>query len=367
MSGRILTYVEIDNLSQEGGNDKDEQNIEKPLLELIGIGARDLSNNCRTETLGCNDTQPSNETANGNINKHALLAVPRANPERGECRAEDDNPRIRQEAWCNDIFLHLLDIGSSTLLGGIDGNDYGANNTLEAADLAHKAQSLFQENCTQNGSNDNTQRTKRSDEDGVDESVCDKVAYLAHNHGRHAEPPPGVLEVTISFTRNFIVFLIGLEKSNLFHHKRDSDEESRADCEDDTHGLVRGRSGLCLYCRSRVPGVQMVCLEENVAGCMKVHDAEQFRRKWCPSWAGGAAYRSLGLSHMRPTGCDFSLSANRYSSFECIYANDQHCPGERGKSRSFLIQLLHCLLCQDMRRYLCFLFSWTSVGKSLVM
>ena len=46
------------------------------------------------------------------------------------------------------------------------------------------------------------------------------MPYLSNNHENHAQPPPGVLEVRVAFTRFFIVLCIGLEQTMLLDNKR---------------------------------------------------------------------------------------------------------------------------------------------------
>lgn len=146
--------------------------------------------------------------------------------------------------------MHLLDCSSGTLLRRIDGNDDGAENALKASDFPHEAQSLFQEYGREDGGDDNTQSAKWSDENGVDESIGDEIANLSNNHGRHAQPPPCVLEVSISFTSNLVVFFVGLEKTDFLDDKRDSNEETGAYGQDDADSLVCGGAGGSL-CRCR--------------------------------------------------------------------------------------------------------------------
>lgn len=64
--------------------------------------------------------------------------------------------------------LHLLNIGSGRLLRSIEGDDDGANHTLETTDLANKTETFFEEDCRQYSGDDNTEGSKGSNEDGID-------------------------------------------------------------------------------------------------------------------------------------------------------------------------------------------------------
>lgn len=138
--------------------------------------------------------------------------------------------------------LHLLDVGDRGFLRGIQGDDDGANDADEAANLANEGQALFEEDGGEDGGDDNAQRTQRRDEDGVGERVGDEVADLAQDHQRHARPPPGVLEVAIALARLLVVLEVGLQQANLLQNKRDADEEAGADGQADADNFVDGRA-----------------------------------------------------------------------------------------------------------------------------
>ena len=72
--------------------------------------------------------------------------------------------------------LHLLDIGGGGLLWGVQGNDDGANDTLKAANLSYETQALLKKDGRQYRSDDNTQGTKRSDQDSINKGICNKIA-----------------------------------------------------------------------------------------------------------------------------------------------------------------------------------------------
>lgn len=114
------THVKIDNLSQQRSNDENEQNPEEPLLELVDWGSlANSGNNGSTKTLSRNDTQSADKAADGEIDKHALVAVAGTSPKSSKGTAYKDNSGVRQEARCDDKVLHLLNIGSRRLLGSI--------------------------------------------------------------------------------------------------------------------------------------------------------------------------------------------------------------------------------------------------------
>jgi len=116
----IATHIEIDDFGQESTNDKNEQDPEKPLLELVDRSSlANGSNDSSTKTLGRNNAQAANETANGEIDKHALVAVAGTSPKSSKGTAYNDHSSVRQEPWCDDKMLHLLDIGGGRLFRSI--------------------------------------------------------------------------------------------------------------------------------------------------------------------------------------------------------------------------------------------------------
>lgn len=137
------TYVEIDNLRQQRRNNKNEQDVKKPLRELRF--AIDLGDDSRAQTLGSNNTQSTNHAADTDVDKHALLAIARAHPECSNQRPHDDDTRVSQKARRNDEMLHFLDIADRGLLRCIHGDHDRPDDTRETADLAHEAKSFFQE------------------------------------------------------------------------------------------------------------------------------------------------------------------------------------------------------------------------------
>ena len=116
----IATHIEINDFSQESTNDENKQDPEKPLLELINrCSLANRSNDSSTQTLGRNNAQSANETANGEIDKHALVAIAGTSPKSSKGTAYNDHSSVRQEPWCDDKMLHLLDIGGGRLFRSI--------------------------------------------------------------------------------------------------------------------------------------------------------------------------------------------------------------------------------------------------------
>ena len=77
----FATHVEIDDFGQESTNDENKQHPEEPLLELIDrSGLSNSGNNGSAKTLSRNNTQSANKTANGEVDKHALVAVAGTSP-----------------------------------------------------------------------------------------------------------------------------------------------------------------------------------------------------------------------------------------------------------------------------------------------
>ena len=56
--------------------------------------------------------------------------------------------------------------------------------------------------------------------------VGDKVAYLSNDHQGHASPPVGVLEISISLARLFLVFDVRFQQTDLLQHERDANKHS---------------------------------------------------------------------------------------------------------------------------------------------
>lgn len=86
--GVVRTYIEKDDLRHERGDHEDQQNIREPLVELrIPINLRQDGG---AQALGTNDTQATDQAADGEIDEHALLPVSRTYP-KGCKDATDDN------------------------------------------------------------------------------------------------------------------------------------------------------------------------------------------------------------------------------------------------------------------------------------
>lgn len=88
--------------------------------------------------------EASDQTANAQVDKHALLAVSGAYPEGDKDAADDDDPSVGEEAGSNDKMLHLLYVGNCTLVRCVQNNDDRPNDAHEAAHFADKAESLLQ-------------------------------------------------------------------------------------------------------------------------------------------------------------------------------------------------------------------------------
>ena len=105
-------------------------------------------------------------------------------------------------------------------------NYNGSNDAIEASNFADETESFLQENGRQDGGNDDRQRSKRRNQNSIDKGIGDKVADLSDNHQRHPRPPVSVLEISIAFTRLFVVFCIGLEKASFLQYKRGTNEDT---------------------------------------------------------------------------------------------------------------------------------------------
>jgi hypothetical protein len=173
-------YIEVDDLSEQRDDDKDEQHIEKPLLELATILARGLGDNSGTETLSCNNTKSSDQTADGNVDHHGLPAVFWTQPQSNDNTSNDHYARVAEEAGRNDPLLHVLDTGDRRLLRGVYRNDDGPDDTVETSDFADKTQTLLQKNGGENGAYHDGQGSHRCDEDGVGKGISHEVTDLIY-------------------------------------------------------------------------------------------------------------------------------------------------------------------------------------------
>ncbi|KAM5494631.1 hypothetical protein McanMca71_006308 [Microsporum canis] len=236
------TYVEVYNLREEGANDEDEKDPEKPLFELRG--AHDLGNDGGSEPLGGHNAESTGETADGEVDEHALLAVPGTSPDGKKGGDDNDDAGKGEKARREAVALHVLDIGHRRLRGSVHGDDDGPDETVDAADFPHEAEALLEEDGGEDGGDDDGERAQGSDEDGIDKGVGDEVAELAQDHQGHASPPVDVLEVAISLAGLFVVLDVGFEQANLLEDEGDADEEARGDGEGDANGLERWWTGV---------------------------------------------------------------------------------------------------------------------------
>jgi len=223
--------------------------------------------------LGSHDAQPANQTANAQVNQHRLVPIARAHPEGREYTADEDDAPIRQDARLHDEALHLLDVRDGARGRDVQGNHDAPEDAQEAADDAHGAQALLEEDGRQHGADDDAQGAQRGDEDGIGEGVCDEVADLADDHERHAAPPPGVLEVAVALAGDLVVLLVRLQQAHLREDEGDADEEARGDGEHDADRLVYG--GALCGGAATCADVEVVCLLEELR---RGHDGEEGRK-----------------------------------------------------------------------------------------
>ena len=185
-----------------------------------------LSNNCASQPLSGNDTKSTDHAAYTQVDEHALLSVSWTHPKSSKCRGSDDDSSITQEARRDDKVLHRLDVSNRALLWSVEDDDHTANDAIETANFPDKAEPLFEKDGRENRRNNHTQSAQRRDQDRINKSIGNKVAYFAHDHQCHAAPPPRIFEVAVAFSRLFVVFSIGFEKSHLLQHKRCADEQA---------------------------------------------------------------------------------------------------------------------------------------------
>lgn len=93
----------------------------------------------------------------------------------------------------------------------IHNNNNRADNAEEASNFPDHAETLFEEDGREDSCDNNGQCAERSDENCIGEGICDKVEDFANDHECHSRPPVEVFEVSISFSGNLVVFLVGAQ------------------------------------------------------------------------------------------------------------------------------------------------------------
>jgi hypothetical protein len=148
------TCVQVDDLGKQSGNDKDEQDIKEPLCKLFLRLSSNGGNNGGTETLGRDNAKTANQTTDGKVYQHRLFAVLGSQVPGDDNTGDDDDTGIAEEARRDDQMLHVANVGNGGLSRRIYDNNDGPNNAIETADLADKAQSLFEKYGGQDGAYD---------------------------------------------------------------------------------------------------------------------------------------------------------------------------------------------------------------------
>ena len=238
---RGSTYVQVYDFRDEGDDNERQEHVEEPLVEL-GNSARLSGDGC-ADALDADDTESADQAADGKVDEHALLAVCRRDDDGDKDAADDDDAAKDQEARCQHHAFHVLNGVDGTLLWSVEGDDGGADDAIEAADLAHEAQALLQEDGRKDCRHNDRQGAHWGDQHRVGEQVGRKIAYLADDHQRHAGPPVHVLEVAIALARLLIVLFVGLEQAGLLEDEGDADEQARAESEHEADDLVGRRLG----------------------------------------------------------------------------------------------------------------------------
>lgn len=171
-------YVEVDDFCQQSHDDEDKQDVEEPFLELATVRSRCLCDDCRTQALGRDYTEASNQTADSQVDHHGLLSILGAEVEGDDKAGDDDDTGEAEEAGRNDPLLHVLDGRHGRLFWGAEGDDDGAHDAVEAADFADEAQALLEEDGGEDSADDDGEGTHGRHKDGVCEGVCDEIAHL---------------------------------------------------------------------------------------------------------------------------------------------------------------------------------------------
>lgn len=125
--------------------------------------------------MGCDNTQSSDQTADGNVDHHSLLSVLGAEPEGNDNTCDNDDACKAEKAWSNDPFLHILDARNGRLFGRVYRDNNRSDDAVETAYFSDKAQALLQEYSGQDSAYNDGEGAHGRHEDGVGESVCDKI------------------------------------------------------------------------------------------------------------------------------------------------------------------------------------------------
>jgi hypothetical protein len=104
--------------------------------------------------LGRDNAKTANQTTDGKVYQHRLFAVLGSQVPGDDNTGDDDDTGIAEEARRDDQMLHVANVGNGGLSRRIYDNNDGPNNAIETADLADKAQSLFEEYGGQDGAYD---------------------------------------------------------------------------------------------------------------------------------------------------------------------------------------------------------------------
>ena len=98
-----------------------------------------------------------------------------AKPEGDYDTGDNNDARIAEETRRKDPFLHVLDASDGRLFRSINGNDDGADDTVETTDFSDETEAFFQEYLGQNGANDDRQCTHGRDKNGIGKGICDEI------------------------------------------------------------------------------------------------------------------------------------------------------------------------------------------------
>lgn len=200
--------VEVVDLYEQRNNDKAEQKVDEPVLELVLTA--DGEQNRGPETGRDADTETADERADGNVDEHVLLAVLGCKEEDEHERGSNADAGPCEETGSKEELLKLGDLAPSMVRGRVDGDDDASDDAEETPNLAKESELFLEEDGREDGADDNRESTKRGDQHRIRKGVRNKVEYLTKDHDNHAGPPHGRLEVGVALAgSSFVLFLCG--------------------------------------------------------------------------------------------------------------------------------------------------------------
>lgn len=187
-----------------------------------------------------NYTQTSYYTADCDVDKHALLAIPRPHPQSKEQGRENNHTRKRKKAWRNNEVLHLLYVSDSRMRRRIQWYHDRPNNANKAGDLTDNAESFLEKKSRENCADDDRKSAHRRDNNCISKCVCHEITDFANDHQSHTRPPKCILQISITFSGFFMILFICIQQTSFLQHERRADEQAGRYSEHNANYLVPG-------------------------------------------------------------------------------------------------------------------------------